>query len=270
MTPDRSAYFLDLHRRERPLVLPNPWDAGSARILQYLGFHALATTSSGMAASMGRLDGAVTLDETLAHASQIVAAVDIPVTADFVNGFADDPDGVASGVAAAARTGLAGCSIEDFTGDESSPIYPRPLALERVTAAVQAAHDGPRKLVLTARAEGYLHGAPELAEIIARLQGFQEAGADVLYAPGLTDAADIRALVSAVDRPVNVLLMPGGPSVGELAALGVKRVSVGGSMAYAVYGALADAARELLNDGTTGWLAGSAAGRETARAAFRR
>ncbi len=270
MTPDRSALFLDLHHGEQPLVLPNPWDAGSARILQHLGFKALATTSSGLAASLGRLDGAVTLEETLAHAARISAAVDIPVTADFVNGFADAPEAVAAGVAAASETGLAGCSIEDFTGDESAPIYPQALALERVAAAVSAAHEGPRKLVLTARAEGYLHGRPELAEIIARLQAFQQAGADVLYAPGLTSAADIRALVTSVDRPVNVLLMPGGPSVGELAELGVRRVSVGGSMAYAAYGALADAARELLNDGTTSWLSGSAAGRETARAAFRR
>ena len=250
-------------------MLPNPWDYGSARILQYLGFQALATTSSGLAASKGRLDGAVTLEETLAHASHISAAVDIPVTADFVNGFADDPAAVASGVAAAALTGLAGCSIEDFTGDESAPIYPRTLAVERIAAAAEAAHGNARRLVLTARAEGYLHGAPDLDEIIARLQAFQEAGADVLYAPGLTSPADIRTLVTSVDRPVNVLLMPGGPNVGELAELGVRRISVGGSMAYAAYGALAGAARELLEAGTTSWLTGSAAGRETARAAFR-
>jgi 2-methylisocitrate lyase-like PEP mutase family enzyme len=266
MTPRLTAAFRELHHGSSPLLLPNPWDAGSAKILQSLGFHALATTSSGLASTLGRLDGAVTREETIAHAAALVAAVDVPVTADLVNGFADDPAGVAECVEAAVATGLAGCSIEDFTDDERTPIYDKQLAVDRVAAAVEAAAG---RLVLTARTENYLHGAPDLADTIARLQAFQEVGADVLYAPGVTKSADIAAIVSEVDRPVNVLLLPGGPDVAELAELGVARISIGGAFAYAAINGLVEAATEFRDQGTTGYSRRSQQGREAARSAFR-
>ena len=258
---EKAARFLGLHRPGSPLLLPNPWDQGSARVLAALGFQALATTSSGYAATLGRLDGSVSRDEALAHAAAVVAATDLPVSADLENCFADEPAGVARTVALAVEAGLAGCSLEDFTGGESDPIYDIGLAAERVAAAAEAAHAGAVRLVLTARAENYLHGRPDLADTITRLQAYQAAGADVLYAPGLTSLADIRQLVAAVDRPVNVLAVAGAPSVGELAQAGVSRVSVGGAFAFAALGALVDAATELRDQGTYGYLAGSAAGR---------
>ena len=258
---EKAAGFLELHRPGNPLLLPNPWDQGSARLLASLGFKALATTSSGYAATLGRLDGSVSRDEALAHAAAVVAATDLPVSADLENCFADEPAGVARTVALAVEGGLAGCSLEDFTGGESDPIYDIVLAAERVAAAAEAAHAGPVRLVLTARAENYLHGRPDLADTITRLQAYQAAGADVLYAPGLTSLADIRQVVAAVDRPVNVLAVAGAPSVGELAEAGVSRVSVGGAFAFAALGALVDAATELRDQGTYGYLAGSAAGR---------
>jgi 2-methylisocitrate lyase-like PEP mutase family enzyme len=258
---EKAAGFLELHRPGNPLLLPNPWDQGSARLLASLGFRALATTSSGYAATLGRLDGSVSRDEALAHAAAVVAATELPVSADLENCFADEPAGAARTVALAVEAGLAGCSLEDFTGGESGPIYDIGLAAERVAAAAEAAHAGPVRLVLTARAENYLHGRPDLADTITRLQAYQAAGADVLYAPGLTSLADIRQLVAAVDRPVNVLAVAGAPSVGELAEAGVSRVSVGGAFAFAALGALVDAATELRDQGTYGYLAGSAAGR---------
>jgi 2-methylisocitrate lyase-like PEP mutase family enzyme len=267
MAPDRSADLLALHHGDSPLIVPNPWNVGSARLLQWLGFSALATTSSGFASALGRLDGALSKDETLEECARLVDAVDIPVTADLVNGFADDPAGVAQTVTDAIGAGLAGCSIEDFTGDESAPIYDFGHAVERVRAAAQAAHDRERKLVLTARAENYLHGAPDLSDTITRLQAFQDAGADVLYAPGLTSPADIQSVVSSVDRPVNVLLLAAGPTVAELAELGVHRISVGGSLAYATFGALAVAGRELLAGSPTFWELAQQ-GRDSARASF--
>ncbi len=258
---EKAAGFLELHRPGNPLLLPNPWDQGSARLLASLGFKALATTSSGYAATLGRLDGSVSRDEALAHAAAVVAATDLPVSADLENCFADEPDGVARTVALAVEAGLAGCSLEDFTGGESDPIYDIGLAAERVAAAAEAAHAGPVRLVLTARAENYLHRRPDLADTITRLQAYQAAGGDVLYAPGLTSLADIRQVVAAVDVPVNVLAVAGAPSVGELAEAGVSRVSVGGAFAFAALGALVDAATELRDQGTYGYLAGSAAGR---------
>ena len=259
---EKAARFLELHRPGEPLLLPNPWDQGSARLLASLGFHALATTSSGFAATLGRLDGSVSRDEALAHAAAVVAATELPVSADLENCFADDPAGVARTVALAVEAGLAGCSVEDFTGGEEAPIYDIGRATERVAAAAEAAHAGPVRLVLTARAENYLHGRPDLADTIARLQAYQAAGADVLYAPGLTRLADIRQVVTEVDRPVNVLAVAGAPPVGELAEAGVSRVSVGGSLAFAALGALADAATELRDKGTYGYLATSAVGRQ--------
>jgi 2-methylisocitrate lyase-like PEP mutase family enzyme len=259
---EKAARFLELHRPGNPLLLPNPWDLGSARVLASLGFQALATTSSGYAMTLGRLDGSVSRDEALAHSAAIAAATELPVSADLENGFADDPAGVARTTVLAVEAGLSGCSLEDFTGREDEPIYDIGLAAERVAAAAEAAHAGPVRLVLTARAENYLHGHPDLTDTITRLQAYQAAGADVLYAPGLTRLADIRQVVTAVDRPVNVLAVRGAPPVGELAEAGVSRVSVGGAFAFAALGALADAATELLEKGTYGYLAGSAAGRQ--------
>jgi 2-methylisocitrate lyase-like PEP mutase family enzyme len=267
---DRAAHFLALHRQASPLLLPNPWDAGSAKVLASLGFEALATTSSGHAATTGGLDGSVTREQAIGHAAAIVAATDLPVSADLEDCFAADADGVAETLRLALDAGLAGCSIEDYTRRDEEPIYERARAAERVAAAAEVAHGGPVKLVLTARAENYIHGRPDLADTIARLEAYQEAGADVLYAPGLTDPDDIRRVVQSVDRPVNVLALPGVPSVSELAEIGVSRISVGSAFAFAAIGGLLDAANELLSDGTYGFLGRAAAGSRAARAAFRR
>jgi 2-methylisocitrate lyase-like PEP mutase family enzyme len=264
----KAERFLALHQGPEPLLLPNPWDLGSAKVLDALGFSALATTSGGFAATLGRPDGQVTRDEAVAHAAAIAAVTSLPVSADLENGFADDPAGVAQTMRLAAGAGLAGCSVEDFTRDPGDPIYGVPLATERIAAAAEAAAAGPVRLVLTARAENYLHGRPDLADTITRLQAYQEAGADVLYAPGLTSLADIRQVVTSVDRPVNVLALPGGPVISELAAAGVRRVSVGGAFAFAALGALVEAARELREQGTYGFGERAAAGRAAVRAAF--
>jgi 2-methylisocitrate lyase-like PEP mutase family enzyme len=264
----KSELFLALHYGERPLLLPNPWDEGSAKVLESLGFLALATTSSGHALTLGRPDGAVTREEALAHSARIVSATSLPVSADLERCFADDPSGVAETVVLAKGAGLAGCSVEDFTGVPSEPIYDAGLAADRVRAAAETAHAGGAGLVVTARAENYLHGKPDLADTIARLQAFQEAGADVLYAPGLSGIADIRQVVAEIDKPLNVLAIGGGPSVPELAQAGVRRVSVGGAFAFAAVGALVAAARELLDHGTYSYLDGARRGRDAARAAF--
>jgi 2-methylisocitrate lyase-like PEP mutase family enzyme len=265
---EHAERFAALHHGDTPLLMPNPWDPGSARLLTALGFQALATTSSGFAGTLGRLDGHVTRAEALAHAAAIVNAADVPVSADLENGFADEPHGVAETIRLALDTGLAGGSIEDFTRHDDDPIYDHKLAVERVAAAAEAAHAGPVRFVLTGRAENHIHGRPDLADTIARLQAYQEAGADVLYAPGLTEAADIRAVVTSVDRPVNVLALPGTPSVPELAELGVKRVSVGGAFSLVAIGAVARAGRELLERGTSGYWDLAAEGRSLARQAF--
>ena len=264
----KTQHFLDLHRSERPLLLPNPWDVGSAVLLASLGFTALATTSSGHAATLGRLDGGVSREEALAHAAAIVAATDLPVAADLENGFADAPEAVADLATAALGTGLAGFSIEDATGRDDAPIYDLALATDRIAAAASAAHAGPVRLVLTARAENYLYGRTDLADTIARLQAYQEAGADVLYAPGLISADDIRAVVTSVDRPVNVLARPGAPTVAELAELGVSRVSIGGSFAFAALSAVVDAATEFRDHGTYGFAGAARAGSAAAKKAF--
>ena len=264
----KARRFLELHVPGRPLLLPNPWDQGSARLLAWLGFEALATTSSGFAATLGRLDGSVTREEAIGHAAAIVTATELPVSADLENGFADDPAGVADTVRLAAEAGLAGCSVEDATGDQDRPVYDAGLAADRVRAAAEAAHRGPVRLVLTARAENYLYGRPDLADTIARLQAYQAAGADVLYAPGISDLEEIRQLVASVDRPVNVLARPGVPAVAELAEAGVRRVSVGGAFAFAALGALVEAATELRDAGTYGFWGQAGAGSEAARSAF--
>ena len=257
--------FLSLHRPGNPLLLPNPWDAGTAKLLASIGYQALATTSSGYAATLGRLDGDVTRDEALAHAREIAAATDLPVSADLEHGFGDTPADVAETIGMACETGLAGCSIEDYDG---TSLYTPELAAERVAAAAEAAHKAPAGFALTARAENYLRGNPDLADTIARLQSFQEAGADVLYAPFLRDLGDIEQLVSAVDRPVNVLIFPGGPTVGELASVGVARISVGGAFSLVALGSVARAARELLEEGTHSFWKAAGLGRKESDAAF--
>ncbi len=197
-----------------------------------------------------------------------MAAVDLPISADLENGFADDPAGVAETIALAIDAGLAGCSVEDFSGDRDAPIYELALAVERIEAAAEAAHSGGRRIVLTARAENYLHGRAELADTIARLQAYAEAGADVLYAPGPTELEEIAAIVAAVELPVNVLVRPGAPTIAELASVGVKRISVGGAFAFAALGAVVEAAQELRELGTYGFWERAGAGVQAARGAF--
>ena len=245
----KAGDFLALHVPGQPLLQPNAFDLGSARILEMLGYAAIATTSSGFAATLGRPDGHVTRDEVLVHCRALSAAVDIPVAADTENAYADAPADVAETVRVAAETGLAGCSVEDWSGTE---IYDAGLAVERIAAAVEAAHAGPTQLVLTARAENLLHGG-DLADAIKRLQAYQEAGADVLFMPGLRKAEDIRAVISSVDRAVNVLVVPGAPPIAEIAELGAARISVGGSFTWVAYAAFIDAATELRDAGTYGY-----------------
>ncbi len=267
--------FLALHVKGRPLLQPNAWDIGSAKLLASLGFEAIATTSSGFAASLGRPDGLVSADEVLAHCAALSAAVSVPVAADLENGYAREPEAVADTVRRAAETGLAGCSIEDWSGEdwsgsEGAGIYDRALAAERVAAAVEVAHGGvtgPR-LVLTARAENHIRGRQDLSDTIARLQAFQEAGADVLFAPGLRAPDDIASVIASVDRPVNVLVLPGVPTIPELAELGVARISVGGAFAFAAYAQLVSAATELRESGTYGYWDGVLAHRGEIAEAF--
>ena len=261
----KAARLLELHVPGTPLLLPNPWDAGSARLLAAAGFEALATTSSGFAATLGRLDGHVTREEAIANAGAIVDATDLPVSADLENCYAGDAAGVGDTIELALRAGLAGCSIEDFSGEE---IYDLEVAVERVAAAAAAAHAGPVPLVLTARAENHLHGRDDLDDTIARLQAYGRAGADVLYAPGLRSIEDIRRVLAAIDRPLNVLALPGMPSVDELAAAGVARISTGGAFAFAALGAAVEAARELREQGTYGFWERAKLGSGAARAAF--
>ena len=265
---EKAERFLALHHGESPLLLPNPWDQGSAKLLASLGFQALATTSSGYAATLGRLDGSVTRDEAVGHGAAIAQATELPVSADLENGFADDPAGVAETIRLALQAGLAGCSVENYSGRKDEPIYDTRQAAERVAAAAEVAHGGPVHLVLTGRAENYLHGRPNLADTIARLQAYQEAGADVLYAPGLTSLEDIRHLVASVDRPVNVLALADAPAVPELAAAGVGRISVGGSFAFAALGAVVEAAQELTTEGTYSYWERARTGAKGARSAF--
>jgi len=245
---DLRQHFRKLH--EKPFVIPNPWDLGSARIFAALGFSALATTSSGFAATLGRRDGRVNRDEALAHGTAIAQATPLPVSADLEAGFGDAPEEVAETIARASATPLAGCSIEDWSGGEKPRIYPRELAVARIRAAVETARRADAPLVLTARCENHIRGNPDLADTIARLQAYQEAGADVLYAPGLRDLGEIRSLCGAVDRPVNALIVPEGPTVRELFEAGAARVSVGGAIAIAASAAALEAGRELLTKGT--------------------
>jgi 2-methylisocitrate lyase-like PEP mutase family enzyme len=258
----RALAFRALHARPGAFVIPNPWDVGSARLLAHLGFEALATTSAGFAFSMGQPDNTVTREQVLAHSAAIVEATALPVSADLENGFGDDPETVAETLRLAADTGLAGGSIEDSTGRADAPIYERGLAVERVRAAVDAVRRLDRPFVLTARAENFVVGRPDLNDTIARLRAFQEAGAEVLYAPGLRTRDEIASVVGAVDRPVNALLGMPGLRLADAAALGVKRVSTGSLLARAALGAFLRAAVELRDDGTFGFAAEAASGRE--------
>jgi 2-methylisocitrate lyase-like PEP mutase family enzyme len=250
----KARAFRALHERKGAFVIPNPWDAGSAKLLASLGFEALATTSAGFAFSAGRRDaeGGLTRDETLANARAIVEATPLPVSADLENGFGDAPEDAAKTIRLAGGAGLVGGSIEDATGDKARPIYDFTLAVERVTAAVGAARAHRFPFTLTARSENFLCGRPDLDDTIKRLQAFEKAGADVLYAPGLRDIDAIRAVCSAVSRPVNVVMGLKGPtfSVEQLAAAGVKRISVGGALARAALGAVLRAGREIKERGT--------------------
>lgn len=251
----RAQAFKALHERSGAFVIPNPWDAGSARMLASLGFEALATTSAGYAFSRARPDGGLTLEETLANVQAIVGASDLPVAVDLENGFADNPAECAKSIWRAAEVGAVGGSIEDATGREEGPIYCFEHALARIEAAVAAARSLPFPFTLTARAENFLHGNPDLDDTIRRLQAFAEAGADVLYAPGLRSPEDVLAVVRAVaPKPVNVLMSGGLKlTVKDLSEMGVKRISVGSALALAAYGEFFRAAEEIRQSGTFGF-----------------
>jgi 2-methylisocitrate lyase-like PEP mutase family enzyme len=250
---EKAQRFLALHERPRAFVIPNPWDAGTACVLASLGFEALTTTSAGLAFALGRRDGAaaVTRDETLANAKLVVDATDLPVAADLENGFGDDLDAVSATIRAAADAGLVGGSIEDASGNPEKPIYDFDHAVRRIEAAVSAARSLPFPFVLVARSENFLHGREDLDDTIARLQAFEKAGADVLYAPGVTDAADLAAICAAVTKPVNVLASSSSSlSVAELEAIGIRRISLGSVLHRAAIGALVAAAEEVRDRGT--------------------
>jgi 2-methylisocitrate lyase-like PEP mutase family enzyme len=249
---EKGKAFRALHHRDHAFIIPNPWDIGTARLLAHLGFEALASTSGGYASSMGLLDGTVGRDAMIAHVSALASATDLPVSADLENGFADAPEMVADTIRLAAAAGVVGGSIEDATGRKEHPIYDRALAAERVRAAAESARALDFPFTLTARAENYINGRPDLKDTIQRLQAYQEAGADVLYAPGLTSKDDIATLIRSVDRPVNVLMGISGASLNlaELSAIGVRRVSVGSALSRAALGAFLRAAREMQQNGT--------------------
>jgi 2-methylisocitrate lyase-like PEP mutase family enzyme len=249
---EKGAVFAELHRQDGTFLIPNPWDVGSARLLAHLGFEALATSSAGYAFSIGKPDNAVGREAMLAHAAVVAAATDLPVSIDLENGFGDAPEIVAETIRLATQTGAVGGSIEDATERADNPLYDRALAVERIRAAAEVAHNLSFPFMLTARAENYLVGKPDLKDTIERLQLYQEAGADVLYAPGLTNKDDIATLVSSVDRPVNLLLGLKGVNLTmiDVAALGVKRVSVGSGLARCALGAFIAAAREMRRHGT--------------------
>jgi len=250
---EKITRFQALHSADDLFLMPNPWDVGSAKLFEHLGFPALATTSSGHAATLGRADQQVTRDEMLEHVSRMAAAVDIPLNVDSERCFGTTPQEIAGTVQGMIEAGAAGFSIEDYD-PETSQIDPIEIARDRVEAAAETAHSGPLELTLTARAEGYLYGQPDVDEIIARLIAYRDAGADVVYAPGLSDLNEIRAVVEAVEIPLNVLNWPPGPSVEELASAGVRRVSTGGALVWSAYGAAAKAASELLEAGTYSYM----------------
>jgi 2-methylisocitrate lyase-like PEP mutase family enzyme len=253
---EKAARFRALHTGPGAFVIPNPWDAGSARLLAGLGFQALATSSAASANAIGRRDHGLTRDEALEHARLIVEATDLPVSADFENGFGDAPEVVAETIGLAAEVGLVGCTIEDTTGNQGNPLYDFRLAVERIAAAAQAARALPFPFMLAARAHNLLFAASSLDETISRLQAFEKAGADVLFAPGLPDLAAVRAVCSAVSKPFNFMAGIKGKSfsVGELASAGVRRISLATSLYRAAMTGLLDAAREVKDTGQFGFL----------------
>ena len=260
---DKRRAFRRLHDSGL-FVIPNPWDVGSARMLQGLGFKALASTSSGYAWSRGHPDNHITLEMSLAHLRELVDATDVPINADFENGFAHDPAGVARHVRQAVDTGVAGLSIEDATGDAAQPLYPAADAVERVRAARRAIDESGADVMLVGRAEGFLHPQPNLDDVLSRLRAYADAGADCLYAPGLRTREQVAAVVAAVaPRPVNVLVSaPGGFTVADLQSMGVRRISVGGALARAAWAGFLRAARMLAKEGSFEGFADSASGLE--------
>ena len=267
---EKGRAFQALHQRESAFIIPNPWDAGTATLLAHAGFAALATTSAGCAFSLGKADGEIGRDAAMKHVAEIVAATPLPVSGDLENGFGHAPETVAETIRLGAAAGLVGGSIEDATQNPDKPIYDIELAIERILAAAEAARALPFPFTLTARAENYLHGRPDLNDTIHRLRTYQEAGADVLYAPGLRSKEDIAAVVRSVDRPVNVLMGLSGVelSLAELSELGVKRVSVGSALARTALAAVLAAAREMQGKGTFKF-AKKAAGLHDLNAMFR-
>ena len=255
---DRALAFRALHESQQTFVIPNPWDAGSAKMLAALGFPALATTSAGFAFSIGRPDGAnaISRDETLQNVRTIVEATPLPVSADLENGFGDEPEACAETILRAAEAGLVGGSIEDATGRPGDPIYPLPLAVRRIEAAARAARSLPFPFTLTARAENHLNGVNDLADTIRRLQAYAEAGADVLYAPGLRNLADVREVAGAVSRPLNVVTGWLDPDItaSQLGEAGAKRISVGGALSRLALAALLDAGRAMREQGSFAWM----------------
>lgn len=251
---EKAQTFRALHEREGAFVIPNPWDIGSARLFEALGFEALATTSSGFAYSLGRRDGQVSREEKLAHCRALCEASSLPVSADLEKCFSDDPKEAAETIALGAEVGLVGGSIEDATGDPTKPIYDFNHAVERVAAAAQVAKSLDTPFVLTARAENFLHGRRDMNDTIRRLQAFEAAGADVLYAPGPATLDEAREITSALTRPVNMLVTPmKGVTVADLAQAGVKRISIGGAMMRAVIGTLVRGSRQMLDEGRFDW-----------------
>lgn len=253
---EKAATFRELHAQPGAFIIPNPWDAGTARLLATIGFKALATTSLGLANTLGRADSHVTRDEVIANCRLIVEATDLPVNADLENGFADEPEAAAEAIRLAAEAGAVGGSIEDYTGNRAKPFYDFDFAVARVRAAVEAAHSLPVPLLLTARAENLIRGRADLRDTIRRLQAFEEAGADVLYAPGLRNLGEVREIVQAVSRPVNVVTGWLDPDISltQLSETGAKRISVGGALSRLVLTTFVKAAQAMHEEGSFAWM----------------
>ena len=263
---DRARAFRALHERPGLFVMPNPWDAGTAKLFAALGFEALATTSFGLANALGRIDGtlAVSREELIGNCRDIATATEVPVNADLENGYADDPRKAAEIIRMAAEAGVVGGSIEDATGNDAKPIYDFNLAVERVAAAAEVAHSLPFPFTFTARAENFLHGRRDLDDTVKRLQAFAGAGADVLYAPGLRDLATIRQVVAAVPKPLNVVMSAADPDITtqQLAEAGVKRISVGGTLSRLAFAAVRDAALAMRDQGSYRWVRDAMSGKD--------
>lgn len=266
---EKAEAFRALHEKPEGFIIPNPWDAGSARLLEITGFEALATTSAGFSFSLGKPDNSVSLAPLLEHLRDIVGATNLPVSADLENGFGDRPEDAAETILLAAGTGIVGGSIEDATGNPENPLYSADLAVERIRVAVAAARTLPFHFTFTARADNYFVGKFDLADTISRLQAYQDAGADVLFAPGLSRQEDIATVLREIDRPLNVLLGFAPLGAQELIQMGVKRLSVGGSLARSAYGEFLRAAKELRDQGTTSY-AGQAVSAKEINALFRK